>query len=153
SVVPLREDLVGHVRDRLLLVFGSVGLLVLLTGANLTTLLMSRAVERENELRIRAALGASRGRIARQIMAEHLLLGALGWGVSIVLAFLALKVVRGMGAGFLPRADELHVGLPAAVFASLMVLGFAVTPTRSSRKGRRVQRILVISEVSLALVL
>jgi len=153
SIVPLREDLVGHVRGRLLLVFASVGLLVLLTGANLTTLLMSRAVERENELKIRAALGAGRGRIARQIMAEHLLLGVLGWGLSIILAFLALKGVRTMGAGLLPRADEAHVGLPAAAFAGLLVLGFALTPMRSPRQGRRVQRILVVSEVSLALVL
>ena len=153
SLVSLREDIVGHVRGRLLLLFGSVGLLVLLTGANLTTLLMSRAVERESELRIRAALGAGRGRIARQVMAEHLLLGALGWGLSIVLALFAFKAVRAMGAGFLPRADELHVGLPAAIFAGLLVLGFVLTPTRSPRKGRRVQRVLVVSEVSLALVL
>ncbi len=153
SLVPLREDLVGHVRGRLLLILGSVGLLVLLTGANLTTLLMSRAIEREGELRIRAALGAGRGRIARQVMAEHLLLGAVGWGFSIILALFALKVVRAMGAGLLPRADELHVGLPAAVFAALLVLGFVLTPTRSPRKARRVQRVLVVSEVSLALVL
>ena len=153
SVTPLRDDLVGHVRGRLLLVFASVGLLLLLTGANLAALLMSRAVEREGELQIRAALGASRGRIALQIMAEQLLLGAVGWGVSIILAFYALKGVRTMGSGLLPRADEVHAGLPAAVFAGLLVLGFSLMPVRSPRKGRRVQRLLVVSEVSLALVL
>jgi putative ABC transport system permease protein len=153
SLVPLRDDLVGRVRGRLLLVFASVGLLLLLTGANLTALLMSRAVERESELQIRAALGASRRRIALQIMTEHLLLGALGWGLSIILAYFALKGVRAIGAGLLPRADEVHVGLPAAVCAGLLVVGFALMPARSPRKGRHVQRILVVSEVSLALVL
>jgi putative ABC transport system permease protein len=153
SLVPMRDDLVGNVRGRLLLVFASVGLLVLLTGANLTTMLMARAVEREGELRIRAALGAGRRRIALQVMTEHLLLGALGWGLSIIVAIFALRTVRAMGAGLLPRADELHVGLPAAVFAALLVLGFALTPARTSRKGRRVQQVLVVSEVSLALVL
>jgi putative ABC transport system permease protein len=153
SLVPLRDDLVGHVRGRLLLVFASVGLLVLLTGANLIALLMSRAVERESELQIRVALGASRGRIALQIMAEQLLLGAIGWGLSMIVAFYALKAVRAMGAGLLPRADEMHAGLPAAIFAGLLVLGFALAPARSPRKGRRVQRILVVGEVSLALVL
>ena len=153
SLVPVRDDLVGHVRGRLLLVFASVGLLVLLTGANLTTLLMSRAVERESELQIRAALGAGRGRIARQIIAEHLLLGVVGWGLSIIVAFFALQAVTALGVGFLPRADQVHVGLPAAAFAGLLVVGFALIPMRSPRKVRPVRRILVVSEVSLALVL
>ncbi len=153
SLVPLADDLVGHVRGRLLLVFASVGLLLLLTGANLAMLLLSRAVEREGELRIRAALGAGRGRIARQIMAEHLLLGALGWGLSLIVAHFALGAVRLMGAGFLPRAGELRIGWPTALFAALVVLVFTVTPARSPQKGRRVQRLLVVSEVALALVL
>jgi hypothetical protein len=153
SLVPLQDTLVGHVRGRLLLVSASVGVLLLLTGANLTTLLLSRAVEREGELQIRAALGAGRGRIARQVLAEHILLGMLGWGLSIIVAFFALHGVRVMGAGFLPRADELHVGLPAVLFAALVAIGLACTPTRSPRKGRRVQRLLVVTEVALALVL
>jgi putative ABC transport system permease protein len=153
SLVPLRDELVGHVRGRLLLLFGSVGLLLLLTGANLTALLLARALERESELQIRAALGASPGRIARQIMAEHIILGAMGWGLSIIVAFFLLKSARVMGAGFLPRANELHIGLPAALFAALVVLGFAVTPLRSPRRTRRVHRILVVAEVALALVL
>jgi putative ABC transport system permease protein len=153
SLVRLRDDLVGHVRGRLLLVFASVGLLLVLTAANLTALLMSRAVEREGELQIRTALGASRHRIALQIMAEHLILGVVGWGLSIMVALFALKGVRALGAGLLPRADEVHAGAPAAIFAGLLVLGFALMPARVPRRGRRVQRVLVVSEVSLALVL
>jgi len=137
----------------LLLVFASVGLLLVLTAANLTALLMSRAVEREGELQIRTALGASRHRIALQIMTEHLILGVVGWGLSIMVALFALKGVRALGAGLLPRADEVHAGAPAAIFAGLLVLGFALMPARMPRRGRLVQRVLVVSEVSLALVL
>ncbi len=153
SLVPLRDSLVGHVRGRLLLLFVSVGLLLLLTGANLTALLLSRAVERESELRIRVALGAGRGRIARQLFAEHALLAGLGWALSIVLTFFALRGIRALGAGLLPRADELHVGLPAALFAGVVVLGLGLMPTRTPRRGRSLQRVLVVGEVSLALVL
>ena len=153
ALVPLREELVGRVRGRLLLLFTSVGLLLLLTGANLTTLLLARAVEREGEVSIRVALGAGRFRIARQILAEHALLAGLGWGLSIILTFFALQGVRALSAGFLPRTEQLQLGLPAAVFAALIVLGLGLLPTRSPRRGRRLLRILVVSEVALALVL
>jgi hypothetical protein len=153
SLVPLRDQLVGHVRGRLLLLFASVGLLLLLTTANLTTLLLARAVEREGEISIRIALGAGRFRIARQILAEHAVLFGFGWIASIALTFFALRGVRSLGAGLLPRADQLHLGIPAAVFAAMIVLGLAFTPTRSPRRGRRVHRVLVVSEVALALVL
>ncbi len=152
-LVPLRDDIVGHVRGRLLLLFASVALLLLLTGANLTTLLLARAVEREGDVSIRLALGAGRFRIARQILAEHALLFCLGWVLSIALTWIALRGVRALGAGLLPRADQLHLGLPAGVFAAMIVLGLVFTPTRSPQRGRRVHRILVASEVALALVL
>jgi putative ABC transport system permease protein len=152
SLVPLRQDLVGHVRARLLLLFASVGLLLLLTAANLTMLLLSRAVERERELWIRITLGAGRGRVVRQLLAENTLLAALGWVISIGFTVLAMRGARTLGAGFLPRIDELRL-TPGAVFAAGMALLLAVIPTRSPRKGRRVQQVLVISEVALALLL
>ncbi len=152
ALVPLREDLVDHVRARLLLLFASVGLLLLLTVANLTMLLLSRAIEREPELSIRVALGAGRWRVVRQLLAENALLAAIGWAISVGLTVLAMRGARALGAGFLPRLDELRVA-PGALFAAIMALLLALTPTRGPRTGRRLQQILVVSEVSLALLL
>ena len=153
SLVPVRDQIVGRVRGRLLLLFASVGLLMLLTGTNLTTLLLARAVEREGEVAIRVALGAGRFRIARQVLAEHSVLFGLGLGLSIGLTYLALLWVRSLGAGLLPRADQLHLGLPVGLFAAGLIVALAFIPTRSPRKGRRIHRVLVVSEVALALVL
>ena len=152
ALVPLREDLVDHVRARLLLLFASVGLLLLLTAANLTMLLLSRAIEREPELSIRVALGAGRWRVVRQLLAENAVLAAIGWVISVGLTVLAMRGARALGAGFLPRIDELRVA-PGALFAAIMALVLALTPTRGPRRGRRVQQTLVVSEVALALLL
>jgi predicted permease len=153
GLVPLRDSLVGSVRGRLLVLFGSVGLLLLLTGANLTTLFFARAVERQGEIAIRMALGAGRARITRQVLVENAVLGALGLVLSLAVTFVAMKGIRALGAGLLPFTNQLKVGLPAAIFAAVVVLGLGFTPTRSPLKGRRVQHILVVSEVALALVL
>ncbi len=153
SLVPVRDQIVGHVRGRLLLLFASVGLLLLLTGTNLTTLLLARAVEREGEVSIRVALGAGRFRIARQVLVEHSVLFGVGLLFSIVLTYFALGWARSLGAGLLPRADQLHLGLPVVLFAVAIIVALAFMPTRSPRKGRRVHRVLVVSEVALALVL
>ncbi len=153
ALTPLRTYLVGSVRARLLVLFGSVGLLLLLTGANLTTLLFARAVEREGELAIRAALGAGRWRIARQIVAEHLLLAGVAFALSLVAASVALRDIRGVAAGLLPRAGEMHIGLPAVLFAAVIALAMALAPLRPPHRRRRVQRTLVVAEVALAVIL
>lgn len=178
ALVPLRDDLVGHVRGRLLLLFASVGLLLLLTGANLTALLLARVVDRENELSVRVALGAGRARLARQLLAEHLLLAGLGCGVSLGLAVWALRAVRLLGTDLLPGVEAMRVGLPVVVFALgaalASVVGFGVAPVayalRVSARGgsgagsgarlagltrrrRQLQHGLVVCDVALALLL
>jgi putative ABC transport system permease protein len=154
AVGSLRETLVGGVRGRLLVLFISVGLLLLLTAANLTTLLLARAVEREGEMSIRAALGAGRARLARQIFAEHALLALIGCGLSLALTFLALRGVRALGQGLLPLADEIHIGVPVALFAAITALASVMAPAAPGRRrGRRFQQALVVTEVALALVL
>ena len=115
-------------------------------------LLLSRAIEREPELSIRVALGAGRWRVARQLLAENAVLAAIGWAISVGLTVLAMRGARALGAGFLPRLDELRVA-PGALFAAIMALLLALTPTRGPRTGRRVQQTLVVSEVALALLL
>lgn len=154
ALAPLRDAFVGRVRGRLLFLFASVGLLLLLTAANLTTLLLARAIEREGEMSIRAALGAGRARLARQIFAEHLLLAALGWGLSLVLTIFALKGVRALGEGLLPQSDEIRIGVPVALFAAVTALASVMAPAAPGRRrGRRFQQTLVVAEVALALVL
>jgi putative ABC transport system permease protein len=154
AVAPLRDALVGRVRGRLLFLFASVGLLLLLTAANLTTLLLARAIEREGEMSIRAALGAGRARLARQIFAEHVLLAAIGWGLSLAFTIFALRGVRALGNGLLPQSDEIRIGLPVALFAAATALASVMAPAAPGRRhGRRFQQTLVIAEVALALVL
>ena len=154
SIIPLRESLVGNVRGRLLMLFASVGLLLLLTAANLTTLLLARAIERQGELSIRAALGAGRFRLARQIFAEHFMLAALGCILSLALTLVAVNGIRALGAGLLPLADKVHIGVPAALFAAIAALAIVIAPAAPGRRrGRRFQQALVVAEVALALVL
>lgn len=91
EVEPLRRHFFGHLNDYFLLLFGAAGLVLLLACGNLAALLLARAAGRQRELAIRAALGAGRARLARQLLAETLVIAAAGGAVGLAVAALALR--------------------------------------------------------------
>jgi predicted permease len=176
NLVPLPEQMVGHVRSALLILLGAVGLVLLIACGNVAGLLLARAVQREREVAVRVALGAGRGRILRQLAAESLVLAMAGGIAGLIVAFGGLAAIRALGPETLPRLDELAIGPAVLAFAMATTLGAAVvfgiapavhaTPTDvrarlaagSARSGagrprRRLQNGFVVVQFALALVL
>jgi len=180
SVIPLHEFVVGEVRPTLLLLFGAVGFMLLIVVANVANLLLARTLSRERELSLRFALGASRGRIGRQLVSEATLLAAGGGLLGAVLGLLALEGLRPILPAEMPRLDS--IGLAAGVAPQVLLFAVALTlltgllvgllPALSvarrdmrgalsaSGKGavghrprRRLRSALVVAEVALAVVL
>jgi predicted permease len=175
-VVSLHEATVGSVRPALLVLLGSVGFVLLIACANLANLLLSRGVGRRHEIALRAAIGAGRPRLVRQLVTESVLLGVAGGAAGLLLASSSLDVLRRLGPGNVPRLQEVTLDVRALGFAFLvsLVVGVAagavpaLTATRadpyeslkegSSRSAdglrrRRFRNGLVIAEVALAQVL
>ncbi len=174
-VVPLPEQLTGRVRPALLVLLGAVGMLLLIACANVASLLLARAAEREREFAVRAALGAARGRLARQLLTESLLLAQLGGLLGILLAGWASSAILSLSPGDLPRVGEVRIDGRVLAFAlgvsALTALIFGLAPAlrfsrpdlnRSLKEGgrgttglarHRLRQALVVSEVALALVL
>jgi len=176
KLVPLHEWLVGDVRPALLVLFGAVGLVLLIACANFASLLMVRAVAGRQELVIRAALGAGRGRLIRKTLTESTLLSVLGgaagllfakWGTSMLLALrpeqlerlsginmdtrvllfvLVLSVLTGIVFGMVPAC----IAARADVAEALKESGRSTT---ASSMGHKIRKILVTSELAVALVL
>jgi predicted permease len=173
-VRPLAEEVIGEVRDILWIVFASVGVVLLIACANVANLFLVRAEARHHELAMRAALGASRGRIARTLLAESLLLALAGGVLALLLARGALNVLRRIAPAELPRLDEIGMdgtvilftlGLALLSAGALTLVGLlrfrtvgtialkdAVRSAAATRR-RHARHALVITQVALALTL
>ena len=116
SIVPLQEYVVGGVRTALLVLAGAVGCVLLIACANVANLLLSRALTRQKEIAVRAAIGASRARIVRQLLTESLLLAVAGGMVGLVFAFWTLDGIRVLGAKSVPRLHEIAMNGEVLVF-------------------------------------
>src|SRR5215470_9025024 len=174
-VISLHEQMVGKVQRALWVLFGAVGFVLLIACANVANLLLTRATGRQKEIAIRAALGAGRGRLIRQMLTESLLLAGVGGGAGLLTALWITVLLRKIKAVNIPRLEQVNIDgrvLAATVgFALLTGILTGLAPAwRSSRPnvsqwfndgtrtsmglGRsRLGSLLVVLEVALALVL
>lgn len=176
AMLPLRDALTAGVKPALLVLLGVAGLLLLVACANVMNLSLAQASARSGELAVRAALGASRGRLVRQFLAEALLMCFLGGGLGVFSAYFGVRSLVALAPSNIPRLAEISVNLPVLWFAlalSLMVaagLGIltAVRATSSNvqstlaesgkRQGTAARtqhtgRIIVIGQVAITLTL
>jgi len=126
AAVELREQLVGAVRPRLLLMLGAAGLLLVIACANVLNLLLARASTRQRELAVRVALGATHGRLLRQSLTEALVLAVAGGALGVVLAIWGVNALIAMEPGNLPRTGDIGVSWPTILFAIGVSLAVAV---------------------------
>jgi predicted permease len=122
TVVPLREEVLGDAETPMLVMFGAVGFVLLIACANLANLLLARGAARQREIAIRAALGAGRGRIVRQLLSEAVLLSTVGGAFGLLLATWLAELLARNAAGSIPRADEIHVDAVTVAFATAVAL-------------------------------
>ena len=138
-LIPLHEWLVGDVRPALLVLFGAVGLVLLIACANFAMLLMARAVARQRELMIRASLGARNGRLIRQRLTESTLLALTGGGVGLIAAKAGTTLLLALKPAELRRFDAIPMDARVFVFVfaiSLLTgLLFGLLPARSASRG------------------
>jgi predicted permease len=118
SVVPLMEQVVGNVRTATLILFGAVSLVLLIACTNVANLLLSRAAVRQREIAIRAALGAGRVRVVRQLLTESISLSLMGGVAGLAISALSIFIARKMHPGNIPRLEELGI--------DFRVLGFTL---------------------------
>jgi predicted permease len=118
----LQESIVADVRLPLLLLSGAVGLLLFIVCANVASLLLARAATRAREFAVRAALGAGRNRLLRQLLTESTLLSMLGGVLGVLLAWAAMRSIRAATTLELPRSSEIHLDLGILSFALALSL-------------------------------
>ncbi len=120
AAAPLMDEIVGGVRRPLLLVLGAVGLLLLIACANAANLFLLRNTERRAEMAIRAAMGASRIRIMRQLLVEAGIVSLAGGALGVILASGIVGVVKSFGLGQLPRLGDIRVDATTLAFTALL---------------------------------
>jgi putative ABC transport system permease protein len=178
GIAILREidDVVGQSRSALFILFGAVGLVLLIACANLSNLLLARATARHREISVRTALGATRWRIVRQLLAEGVLLAAAGAAAGLFFAVGAIRLLTRLAPGGLPRVADSDLNLQVLVFTAVIAILtsilFGLVPAlhssrvelatslneggrsgTESRGRRRLSDLFVVFETALAVVL
>jgi putative ABC transport system permease protein len=126
AVTSLRDSVVGKYRAMLWLLESAVALVLLITCANIASLLLVRAAAREKEITMRAALGASRGRLITQLLTESVVLASFGGVLGCLLAFWSKDVITALSPHDFPRLQEIRLDLPVLAFSALVTLGASV---------------------------
>jgi predicted permease len=175
-LTPLAETLVGNVRQSLILLFGAVGLVLLISSVNVANLLLARASARGREMAVRQALGAARMRLIRQLLTESLLLFVLGGITGFAVLFCARKFLLQFVPESLPRLNDISISWGVLAFAIVVSVAagtiFGLAPawltsrlnltetlrqegrgSNGSRQRSRLRHVLVIGELALSLVL
>jgi predicted permease len=172
----LKQEVIGNVSEVLWVVMGTIGLVMLIASANVTNLLLVRVEARHQELAVRAALGAGRGRIVRGLLVESLMLGLMGCALGVGFAAWGVRLLVAIGPSNLPRLSEVSLDARTLGFAVLLSLLsgllFGLVPalkysgprislalrsagrtTSLSRERHRARNALVVGQVAMALVL
>jgi predicted permease len=175
-LIPLSETMVGNVRQSLILLFGAVGLVLLISCVNVANLLLARASARGREMAVRQALGAARTRLIRQLFTESLLLFVLGGITGLAVLFCARKFLLQFVPESLPHLNEISISWGVLAFAIVVSVAagiiFGLAPawltsrldlnttlrqegrgSNGSRRRSRLRHALVIGELALSLVL
>lgn len=175
-LVPVKEDLVGPQRTELFILFGAVGLVLLIACVNIANLLLARSSGRRREIAIRLTMGASHGRLARQLLTESTLLSVISGVVALFTVLFLKNAILSLAPADIPRLNEVDVSASVLFFGFLIsvVTGvlFGLAPAlqaanpnqlenlreggRGSGVGRRhtrLSRVLVVSEVALSIIL
>jgi predicted permease len=176
-VVGLNEQFVQDLGGTLYLLFGAVALLLLIGCSNVSILLLARATARQHEFAVRAAIGASRGRIIRQLLTEALLLSLTGAGLGLLLAYRAVTVIAANLPEFsFPHEAAIQINVPVLVFCIVIAVGtgvlFGLWPawqlsrpevsqvmqsnarkTTSDARGRRTHAVLIGGQIALTLLM
>jgi putative ABC transport system permease protein len=176
EIQPLQEVLVGNVRPMLLVLLGAVILIVFIVSLNIANLLLASASGRQQEMAVRLALGASRGRMVRQMLTESMLLSLIGGAAGIVTAVASLGFILRFVPSNLPRLSEVRIDWVVLAFALLISiltgLVFGLAPALHSTKGAlsssvreggagsgyntktgRLRDVLIVSELAFAVIL